>query len=183
MSNLSFNFNLVPVTRKRSNSNSNRVSTSVKRLLGVIWIDKEAKYYVKIHNVDGSYKDYELSKDSLTCKGREIVWQIDNKTTRFIQLIRNIAIANELTYHWKPFKPGTVVKGYINSLGLFEILKVEYNYVYKYSEDDKEDKDENKEIKKNSIVTINDIYEAQEFYRTHVKEIKINYKLKYGTDD
>ena len=48
--------------------------------------------------------------------------KFDEDSKRFIQWIRDVNKLHDLTYHWKPFKPGSVVKGYAADK-IYEYLK------------------------------------------------------------
>ena len=171
--NLSFNFSVV--VKKRKTTSNVTSSSNVEKLVGIVRIDENANYYVRVYKTLNEYTDYKISQKSFTCKGKEVVWKFEKGNKRITQIIRTPDNLCELSYHYKPFKPGSVVKGYINSLGSFEILKVKYAHI--------EDYDENDVNEETSILHYDNIIDAQKFYEEHLKEIQKNYKLKYGTTE
>lgn len=172
MSNLTFNFKLAAVVKKKRTTSNSSVPSHVKKLIGVVRIDENAHYYVRVYKSLNECQDYEISPSFITCKGKEVVWKFDKKSTRVIQWIRNPNNLCPLTYHWKPFKPGSIVKGYIDSLGQFNIIKVKYSYIEDY---DKEDI-----VEKDNILCMNDVFDAMKFYVDNRKTIIEAYELKYG---
>lgn len=170
-----FNFKMTAVVHKRKASSGSSVPSHVQKLVGVVRIDEEARYFVRVYKSLSEFHDYDISTNSFPCKGKEVVWKFDEDSKRFIQWIRDVNKLHDLTYHWKPFKPGSVVKGYVNANGRFEIIKVKYIYIEEYSKDDI--------IETNSMLCYPDIIDAQRFYEEHIEEIQRNYKIKYGTTE
>lgn len=171
MSNIGFSFSLSPMSSRRlRKSKTSKPSTPL--FIGVVFIDENANYFVRVNTTYKDYKDYKLNLKDLSCKNREIVWKFDNKGNGFVIWIRDLNNLCELTYHWKPFKPGTVVKGHINELDEFEIFKIKYDFIEEF---DKEN------IEKTSVLSASTIDAAKQFYKDNIKIIKENYKKLYGT--
>lgn len=175
MSAPSFNFKFTTVIKKRKTTSDSSTLSHVEKLVGIVRIDENAHYYVRVYKNLNEHIDYEISQKSFTCKGKEVVWKFEKDNKRILQIIRTPSNLCELSYHYKPFKPGSVVKGYINSLGSFEILKVKYANLEDYSKDDI--------IERTSMLCYNYILDAQKFYEEHLEEIQENYKLRYGTTE
>lgn len=175
MSTPTLNFKFTAVAKKRKATSGLSSPSNVQKLVGVVRIDENAHYCVRVYKNLNEHIDYEISQKSFTCKGKEIVWKFEKGSKRIVQIIRTPNNLCELSYHYKPFKPGSIVKGYINSLGSFEILKVKYANLEEYTRDDI--------IEKTSMLCYNDVIAAQKFYEEHLEEIQENYKLRYGTTE
>lgn len=188
MATFNYHFNLSVVVPKRQRSKSDNLPAKVQKLLGTIMMDIDARYYVKVHKrietlnenkevikVDDSIETYDISQNSFTCKGKEVVWRMEEKGFRFIQWIRRTNSLIHLPYYWKPFKPGVIVRGYINSAGKFEILKVHYAYI--------EELDKREFTSKISFVDFQFVDEAKKFYLNNYETIKKNFELKYKPID
>lgn len=170
-----FNFKLTAVVRKRKTRDSGSIPSGVKKVMGVIRIDLDAHYFVRVYKSLSEHQDYEISLNSMTCKGKDTVYKFEDGTRKFVQWTRTRQPFHELDYIWKPFKPGCIVKGYVNRFGTFEIIKIHHAGTEDFLTEDI--------INDNYVLYYNDVIAAQEFYRENIKEIQKNYKMRYGTTE
>lgn len=147
----SFDFSIVKKKTKagKTSKDSSVYKTVDKNVIGVVWITKNAKYYVKAS--DG--KTYNIKSTSYSCKGKRYIYRQgcdDLNRVCYIRLPDNCRECN--SDHWLPFAPGNVVKGNIvlnkklNSF-LFDIKETWVDYGN------------------------DDSHKSLEFYREHLKEI------------
>lgn len=185
-----FNFKLTAVVSKRKPKNSNSVPSGSKRLMGVVRIDLDAHYFVRVYKSLNEFHDYEISSNSFTCKNKEVVYRFEEKTSKIIQWIRSYQPFHVLDYIWKPFKPGSVVRGYVNHLGVFEIVDTRHiGFDDFYNKELVKSQKEHSENNKDDIITDryilcdNDIIDAQKFYKDNAITIKKSYQMRYGTTE
>lgn len=146
----SFDFSLVKKesNKRKTSNNIKKYEVVEKDVVGIVWIDINANYYVKIND-----KHHNIDTECYSCKGKDKVYAqgIDDK--RRICIIRNIdeyVKCNPNLY--LPFAPGCIVSGNI-IINRFSNSKVFY-------------------IKKTWINLDNDdAHEALAFYKEHYKEI------------
>lgn len=146
----SFDFSLVKKesNKRKTSNNIKKYEVVEKDVVGIVWIDINANYYVKIND-----KRYNIDTECYSCKGKDKVYAqgIDDK--RRICIIRNIDEYVECNPNlYLPFAPGCIVSGNI-IINRFSNSKVFY-------------------IKKTWINLDNDdAHEALAFYKEHYKEI------------
>lgn len=185
-----FNFKLTAVVKKRKSKNSGSIPSGSKKLIGVVRIDLDAHYFVRVYKSLNEFQDCEISSNSITCKGKEVVYKFEKNSSEIIQWIRSRQPLHVLDYHWKPFKPGSVVKGYINHLGVFEIVDTRHIgfddfYIKELNKSRKEHSEDNENdiITDKYILYDNDIEDARHFYKDNATKIKKSYQMRYGTTE
>jgi len=160
--NIKFNFALAPVNKKQNNKSTKTTPSKLKNIKGVVWIDLEANYFVRVKDIHGKSKDYPITKSSYSCKDKESVFKFNENNSKILLWFRHEFEKINLNYKWKPFAPGVIVDGYI----------VKYN--------DKE----YIEILNTDITTLtSDGSEAKAFYLENHKIIKENFEIKYGNGE
>lgn len=154
-----FNFSLPKKKDKERKASNNSIKHEVieRDIIGVIWIDCNANYFVHING-----NKYTIKRECYSCKGKRAVYrqgQYDRNRVCYIRHSDNYAECNPL--HWLPFAPGCMVKGNIirHSLTKAKLFVIKNCYV---------DYDNN------------DAHAAIEYYREHYAEIIEKHKIKYG---
>lgn len=146
----SFDFSLVrkETNKRKTSNNTNKYEVIEKNILGVICIDINANYYVKVDN-----KCYNINSECYSCKGKNIIYAQGVNDKRRICIIRNSGEYLECNHNlYLPFAPGCIVSGdiIINHPLTAKIFN----------------------IKKIWIDLDNDVaHEALAFYKEHYKEI------------
>lgn len=146
----SFDFSVVKKesNKRKTSNNIKKYEVVEKDVVGIVWIDINANYYVKIND-----KHYNIDTECYSCKGKDKVYAqgIDNKQR--ICIIRNIDEYVECNPNlYLPFASGCIVSGNI-IINRFSNSKVFY-------------------IKKTWTNFDNDdAHEALSFYKEHYKEI------------
>lgn len=185
-----FNFKLTAVVRKRKTRDSGSIPSGVKKVIGIVRIDLDAHYFVRVYKNLNEFHDYEISSNSFTCKNKEVVYRFEQHSSNIIQWVRSHQPLHILDYHWKPFKPGSVVKGYVNHLGVFEIVDTRHTeFDDFYTKELNKSRKEHSEDNENDIITDryilydDDIVNARKFYKDNATKIKKSYQMRYGTTE
>lgn len=127
-----FDFFNVKIKKERTIQKSNiadgKYSILEKNIYGIVHIDLEANYYVKICN-----KNYPIISENYDTKNiPEIFAQELDKNGHRKLIIRNNSNLQKLPVQYLPFAPGIKVCGNIvlnnyNKLTMFKIKKIEYD--------------------------------------------------------
>lgn len=127
----SFSFTVAPKAKKKRATNTNTFKTEIlkKNIIGIVWIDINAKYSVKVD--DNTYK---IHPKCFSCKGKRNIYLQEHTEKGRVCYIRDADSRVERnTCNFLPFAPGCIVSGnivYSNLLDItyFDIKKVDYNY-------------------------------------------------------
>lgn len=146
----SFDFSLVKkeVNKRKTSNNTNKYEVVEKNVVGIVWIDINANYYIKIGN-----KFYNINADCYSCKGRDIVYAQGFDDKRRVCIIRNPGEYIECNHNlYLPFAPGCIVSGdiIINHPLTSKIFNIKKIWIE---------------------LNNNDAHEALAFYKEHYKEI------------
>lgn len=105
-----FDFSL-PKKKTKERKTSNHISRREvieKNIIGVVWIDKNAKFTVKI---DGKFV-YDVHSNSYSCKGKNKIYARKLDENRRVCVIRNVGDYSECNHNcYLPFAPGCIVSG------------------------------------------------------------------------
>lgn len=139
-----FNFSLIKTkSDKKKTSNKEVIKKNIK---GVIWINKEAIYSVR---VEDSF--YPIDIKCYSCKGKgKIYRQGEYDKTRVVYIRHNDSYSECNPNFWLPFSVGCIVSG--------DLINNNFSKVF---------------IIKDCYVDVNDkiSHEAVSYYREHLKEI------------
>ena len=176
MSTISFRFELKPIARTTKNINNKIVIKDIK--LGIVWIDKDANYYVRIYNNKKSndYIDYLIAEESHNCKNKETVYKLVEKGLHV--WIRNKENLCELSYIWKPFKPGLIVRGTIEKQNDIEVFKIKDEYRFELCTTR-----DFEILNVDPVFYISHITDARAFYKENYKIIQQSYNEKYKPEE
>jgi hypothetical protein len=156
-------FSFITSSRRGSNHKTNSKNTTpVKKLTGVVFIDKLAKYTIKIANSTKTI-EYDIAPQCFTCKGKNKVWTFQKNNKRLLVLFRSELHLHQLNYRYKPFAPGSLVIGHL----IKDINKNDIFYI-------------------DEICDTNDINlsnEARRFYYDNWEEIHNMYEKRYGNEN
>lgn len=145
-----FDFSLVKKKsdKRKTSNNTNRYEVVKKNVIGVVHIDINADYYVKINN-----KLYDINSECYSCKGKNIVYVQGCDDKNRICIIRNPGEYIECNHNlYLPFAVGSIVSGdiIINRQLITEIFNIKKIWT-DFNNDD--------------------AHKALAFYREHYKEI------------
>ena len=146
----SFNFSIVKneSNKRKTYNNTKKYEVVKKDVIGVVWIDINANYYIKVNN-----KFYNINSECYSCKGKDMIYAQGYDDKNRICIIRNPEKCTECNHNlYLPFAPGCIVSGDIiinNPLTdkIFNIKKVWID------------------------INNDDAHEALAFYKEHYKEI------------
>lgn len=150
-------FNFVAIKKKdkaKAKSSKNEIIT--RKVSGVVFINLNGDYYVKVAN-----EDYNITPESYSVKGKQIIYRrgYDLPTNLvYVRTLDNLIELNPL--FWTPFGAGCIVYGdtIVNKLinsKTFVVKKIEVDYSDEIA------------------------HEARLFYKEHYKEINDNIKKKW----
>ncbi len=151
----SFDFSLVKKesNNRKTSNNINKYEVVEKNVMGVVHIDINANYYVKINN-----RYYNINSECYSCKGKNMIYAQGYDDKHRVCIIRSPGEYTECNHNlYLPFAPGCIVSGDIikqNGTKVFLIKKVWTDLLD------------------------NDSHEALNFYREHYKEINQIIKKK-----
>lgn len=105
-----FDFSL-PKKKAKARKTSNytkQFEVIEKNIIGVVWIDKSAKFTVKVAN----QFNYEIHADCYSCKGKDKIYPCKLDDNRRVCIIRNVDNYSDCNQNcYLPFAPGCVVSG------------------------------------------------------------------------
>lgn len=105
-----FNFNVQEKATKKKNKDNLLRKVIEKNVAGVVWVNRDASYKVKIAG-----KVYDFTQESYSCKGRQFVFHTFKDKNRYCH-VRNPDKRDECdTRYWRPFTAGCIVLGNIVS--------------------------------------------------------------------
>ena len=144
-----FDFSLPKKATKKRNKNPLSNQIIEKDVAGVVWVNRDATYCVKVLG-----KVYQFTNESFSCKDRRFVFHTFKDKNRYY-LVRGIEDKRELdTRYWRPFAAGCIVSGnliFIDNQELFDVKKIFID------------------------LTDAESHEALEYYRHNYDEIKANF--------
>lgn len=146
----SFDFSLVKKesNKRKTSNNINKYDVVEKNVIGVVHIDINANYYVKIND-----RYYNINSECYSCKGKNMIYAQGYDDKRRICIIHSPGEYTECNHNlYLPFAPGCIVSGdiIINhplTAKIFNIKKVWIDF------------------------NNDDAHEALAFYKEHYKEI------------
>lgn len=104
-------FNFLPVNGNKAKRNAKKSYKSnilIKNVIGIVWIDRKAEYYVLVNNVDKYY----IHSSCYSCVGKSQLYRqgnFDKSNLVYIRLYDNLVECDR--YCWLPFGVGCIVKG------------------------------------------------------------------------
>lgn len=144
-----FDFSLQKKATKKRNKNPPSSQIIEKDVAGVVWVNSDATYHVKVFG-----KAYQFTNESFSCKDRRFVFHTFKDKNRYC-LVRGIEDKGELdARYWRPFAAGCIVSGnliLIDNQELFDVKKIFID------------------------LTDAESHEALEYYRRNYDEIKANF--------
>ena len=148
MPSFNFSFTQKKVSKRKTSNDNDKYEVVEKNIIGVVFIDINANYYVKVNS-----SHYNIDNDCYSCKGEDRVYVQGYDDKHRVCIIRNVDEYFECNPNlYLPFAPGCVVSGNI-VINRYSKAKVFY-------------------IKKVWIDLDNDdSHEALLFYKEHYKEI------------
>lgn len=151
-----FNFSLPQKATKKRVKNSLSTEVIEKNVAGVVWVNRDATYYVKVLG-----KVYHFTNESFSCKGRQFIFHTFRDKNRYC-VVRGADDKQELdTRYWRPFAAGCIVSGDIilneDNQEVFDVKKIFIDLVDEESHEALESYRRNyDEIKENFLNLIND---------------------------
>lgn len=106
---ISFNFSPIQKTKVKSSTTRTYVKKE-STVSGVVFIDTDATYYVETEKGE----KYRVNPLSFPCKGKDYIWTFKDDTgSHLLCIIRTNEYKSERGYKYKPFAPGSFVKGHL----------------------------------------------------------------------
>lgn len=146
----SFNFSVVnkESNKRKTYNNTKKYEVVEKDLVGVVWIDINANYYIKVNN-----KFYNINSECYSCKGKTMIYAQGYDDKNRICIIRSPEKCIECNHNlYLPFAPGCIVSGdiIINNPLTAKIFNIKEVWI---------------------DINNDDAHEALAFYKEHYKEI------------
>lgn len=146
----SFNFSIVKneSNKRKTYNNTKKYEVVKKDVVGVVWIDINANYYIKVNN-----KFYNINSECYSCKGKDMIYAQGYDDKNRICIIRSPEKCIECNHNlYLPFAPGCIVSGdiIINNPLTAKIFNIKEVWI---------------------DINNDDAHEALAFYKEHYKEI------------
>ena len=127
MPTFNFSINKKKIEKKETSNDNVKHQIVRKDVIGVVWINEKANYFVKNNAIL-----YPIHLDCYSCKNKDRIYTRKLHNYRRIYIIRNVNEYNECNLNlFLPFAPGCIVSGDIvsnNNIKYFYIKKCWLDY-------------------------------------------------------